>query len=46
VVFVGPYEHHSNLLSWRRSLTEVVEIGVDEGRLMDVAALRRALASP
>ena len=27
VVFVGPYEHHSNLLSWRQSLAEVIEIG-------------------
>ncbi|KAM3387958.1 hypothetical protein ACQJBY_010644 [Aegilops geniculata] len=46
VVFVGPYEHHSNLLSWRRSLAEVVEIGVDADGLVDVAALRRALGSP
>ncbi|XP_006663876.3 probable cysteine desulfurase [Oryza brachyantha] len=46
VVFVGPYEHHSNLLSWRQSLAEVVEIGVDDEGLLDVAALRRALASP
>ncbi|XP_025805676.1 uncharacterized protein LOC112884487 [Panicum hallii] len=46
VVFVGPYEHHSNLLSWRRSLAEVVEIGVDADGLLDVAALQRALASP
>ncbi|KAJ1265138.1 hypothetical protein BS78_08G056500 [Paspalum vaginatum] len=46
VVFVGPYEHHSNLLSWRRSLAEVVEIGADRDGLVDVAALRRALASP
>ncbi|KAJ6740999.1 CYSTEINE DESULFURASE [Salix purpurea] len=30
VVFVGPYEHHSNLLSWRQSLAEVVEIGLDD----------------
>ncbi|KAF7017547.1 hypothetical protein CFC21_030973 [Triticum aestivum] len=46
VVFVGPYEHHSNLLSWRQSLAEVVEIGVDANGLVDVAALRRALGSP
>ncbi|KAF7010196.1 hypothetical protein CFC21_024643 [Triticum aestivum] len=46
VVFVGPYEHHSNLLSWRQSLAEVVEIGVDADGLVDVAALRRALGSP
>ncbi|GJN13605.1 hypothetical protein PR202_gb00327 [Eleusine coracana subsp. coracana] len=45
VVFVGPYEHHSNLLSWRQSLAEVVEIGVDIDGLMDIAALRRTLAS-
>ncbi|VAH43068.1 unnamed protein product [Triticum turgidum subsp. durum] len=46
VVFVGPYEHHSNLLSWRQSLAEVVEVGVDADGLVDVAALRRALGSP
>ncbi|XP_052139655.1 uncharacterized protein LOC127758071 [Oryza glaberrima] len=46
VVFVGPYEHHSNLLSWRRSLADVVEIGLDGDGLVDVAALRRALADP
>ncbi|KAF8658081.1 hypothetical protein HU200_059546 [Digitaria exilis] len=46
VVFVGPYEHHSNLLSWRRSIADVVEIGVDADGLVDVAALRRALTSP
>lgn len=46
VIFVGPYEHHSNLLSWRQSLAEVVEIGVDAEGLIDIAALRRALNSP
>ncbi|GJN06761.1 hypothetical protein PR202_ga24517 [Eleusine coracana subsp. coracana] len=46
VVFVGPYEHHSNLLSWRRSLVEVVEIGADAQGMVDVEALRRALGSP
>ncbi|CAO2143931.1 unnamed protein product [Urochloa humidicola] len=47
VVFVGPYEHHSNLLSWRRSLADVVEIptGANDG-LVDLDALRRALAAP
>ena len=29
VVFVGPYEHHSNELPWRESLAEVVAIGED-----------------
>ena len=26
VVFIGPYEHHSNILPWRESRAEVVEI--------------------
>jgi selenocysteine lyase/cysteine desulfurase len=45
VVFVGPYEHHSNLLTWRESLAEVLEIGLrpDDG-LLDMAALEAALA--
>ncbi|CAM0909550.1 unnamed protein product [Alopecurus aequalis] len=46
VVFVGPYEHHSNLLSWRRSLAEVVEVGLDADGLLDFGELRRALGSP
>ncbi|KAF9601543.1 hypothetical protein IFM89_020371 [Coptis chinensis] len=45
VVFVGPYEHHSNLLSWRQSLAEIVEIGVDEDGLVDMEMLRRELSS-
>ncbi|KAL5220707.1 hypothetical protein ABZP36_025420 [Zizania latifolia] len=46
VVFVGPYEHHSNLLTWRESLAEVVEIGLrqDDGHL-DLDALEAALAA-
>ena len=47
MVFVGPYEHHSNLLTWRESLAEVVEIGLrqDDG-LLDMGALEAALAAP
>ncbi|CAL1371897.1 unnamed protein product [Linum trigynum] len=45
VVFVGPYEHHSNLLSWRQSLAEVVEIGLDENGLIDIKELQRELQS-
>ncbi|KAA8547004.1 hypothetical protein F0562_003433 [Nyssa sinensis] len=43
VVFVGPYEHHSNLLSWRQSLAEVVEIGLEDNCLFDMEALRLQL---
>ncbi|KAJ1285234.1 hypothetical protein BS78_03G264300 [Paspalum vaginatum] len=46
VVFVGPYEHHSNLLTWRESLAEVVEIGLrPEDGLLDLGALEAALAA-
>ncbi|XP_045823645.1 probable cysteine desulfurase isoform X2 [Trifolium pratense] len=43
VVFVGPHEHHSNLLSWRQSLAEVVEIGLDDKGLLDMEALKLRL---
>ncbi|KAM7274777.1 hypothetical protein ACFE04_016643 [Oxalis oulophora] len=43
LVFVGPYEHHSNVLSWRQSLAEVIEIGVDENGLVDLDSLRQRL---
>ncbi|GJW92752.1 pyridoxal phosphate-dependent transferase [Tanacetum coccineum] len=43
VVFVGPYEHHSNLLSWRQSLAEVIEIGFDDEGLMDINDLKLQL---
>ncbi|TVU01569.1 hypothetical protein EJB05_52941, partial [Eragrostis curvula] len=48
VVFVGPYEHHSNLLTWRESLAEVVEVGLrgsEDGGLLDLGALEAALAA-
>ena len=31
VVFVGPYEHHSNEVSWRECFAEVVEIELTPG---------------
>ncbi|MFY0638339.1 aminotransferase class V-fold PLP-dependent enzyme [Maricaulis maris] len=46
VVFVGPYEHHSNELSWRDSLAEVVSIGLNPAGGIDMAALEAALTDP
>ncbi len=46
VVFVGPYEHHSNEVSWRESLAEVVEIPLCPKGLIDLDALRDALKDP
>ncbi len=34
VVFIGPYEHHTNELMWREAFVEVVVIGLDaQGRV-------------
>ncbi|WP_221090087.1 aminotransferase class V-fold PLP-dependent enzyme [Deinococcus aquaedulcis] len=46
VVFVGPYEHHSNEISWRETLAEVVELPLCERGNLDLDALVRALKDP
>jgi len=43
VVFIGPYEHHSNMLPWRESKAEVVEIPESDSGGPDMEALERAL---
>jgi selenocysteine lyase/cysteine desulfurase len=43
VVFIGPYEHHSNELPWRESICEVVVISEDEHGAIDLAQLEREL---
>jgi selenocysteine lyase/cysteine desulfurase len=43
VVFVGPYEHHSNDLPWRESLADVVTIREDADGRMDLAHLESEL---
>jgi len=45
VVFVGPYEHHSNELPWVESIAEVVEIALGEDGAIDVADLAARLAA-
>ena len=39
----GPCKHHLNLLSWRQSLADVVEIGLDDNGLLDIETLRSQL---
>ena len=39
VVFVGPYEHHSNELPWRESNADVVEIALGEDGRLDLGDL-------
>jgi selenocysteine lyase/cysteine desulfurase len=43
VVFIGPFEHHSNDLPWRESLVEVVRIPEDQFGHIDLDALESAL---
>ena len=46
VVFVGPYEHHSNELPWRESVADVVTIREDADGRVDLAHLERGAAAP
>lgn len=43
VVFIGPYEHHSNEIPWRESIADVVVIDEDADGKIDLAALEDAL---
>ena len=43
VVFIGPYEHHSNELPWRESVADVVVISQDPDGHIDAAQLEREL---
>lgn len=43
VVFIGPFEHHSNDLPWRESVAEVVTIALDDHGGIDLNALQQAL---
>ncbi len=43
VVFVGPYEHHSNELPWRESIADVVVIPSDRDGRLDTARLEEEL---
>lgn len=43
VVFIGPYEHHSNDLPWRESVADVVTIPQHSNGGVDLQALEQAL---
>ena len=44
VVFIGPYEHHSNELPWRESIADVVVINEDSDGHVDLDDLGRRLS--
>jgi len=43
VVFIGPYEHHSNELPWRESIADVVTIAEDADGHIDLDHLEKEL---
>ena len=45
VVFIGPYEHHSNILIWRESIAEVVEIELNNEGTLDLEDLEAKVSS-
>jgi selenocysteine lyase/cysteine desulfurase len=45
IVLVGPYEHHSNILPWRESGADVVEIAEGDQGGPDLDALEAALSA-
>ncbi len=46
VVFVGPYEHHSNELSWRQSFATTIEVRLDAHGHVDLGHLEQLLTDP
>jgi selenocysteine lyase/cysteine desulfurase len=46
VVFVGPYEHHSNEVSWRQSLARTIEVRMDADEHIDLGHLEALLRDP
>jgi selenocysteine lyase/cysteine desulfurase len=45
VVFIGPFEHHSNELPWRESIADVVTIAEDADGHIDLADLKANLVA-
>lgn len=45
VIFVSPYEHHTNELMWRESFSEVVVIKLDNRGMLDLADLEAQLSA-
>ena len=44
VVFIGPFEHHSNILPWRESCADVVQIAENTAGGVNVDDLKNKLA--
>jgi selenocysteine lyase/cysteine desulfurase len=46
IVFVGPYEHHSNEISWRQNLATVVPVQMNPDGDIDLKHLEKLLQEP
>lgn len=46
VVFIGPYEHHSNEISWRQCLATTVTVQLDAAGQIDLGHLESLLRAP
>jgi selenocysteine lyase/cysteine desulfurase len=46
IVFVGPYEHHSNEISWRESLATSIAVRMDATGHIDLGHLKELLQDP
>lgn len=46
IVFVGPYEHHSNEISWRQNLATVVPVQMNSEGEIDLEHLEKLLQDP
>ncbi len=46
VVFIGPYEHHSNEISWRQCLATTIEVRLDATGNIDLEHLEQLLMDP
>ena len=46
IVFIGPYEHHSNEISWRENLATVVAVRLDTDGGIDLRHLEELLQNP
>jgi selenocysteine lyase/cysteine desulfurase len=43
VVFIGPYEHHTNELMWREAYCDVVVVNFDRNKMLDLQDLENKL---
>ena len=46
VVFIGPYEHHSNDIMWREALVEIVTVQITPEGYFDLEDLERNVSEP